>query len=446
MRYSIFIILLLLIPAPQAHGAAKPRIPSRIKFANLQLCITRGAKVKVQEKLHSLTRSKKHFRQLVHKFNLFAPIIERALKEEGVPDDFKYLVLQESTLIADEVSSANAVGFWQFKQPAALEVGLNINQYVDERMHIAAATHAAAKYLKKHYAHFHNWLYALLAYYEGRGGAKKYVDKRYIRSSSMPVAPDAHFYIIHFLAHKLAFQTAVGKERHPQLYLYEYKEGHGKSLREISQEFGVDNKQLREYNKWLKYARVPKDANYPTIIPLTHQQYAQHRHKINTTTNLQDKRLNYTQYWETADAFPAITEKKNKKTGTITVLINSIPGIKARKGNTLQDLAQAGKLALEQFLAYNDITKKHKPVPGQVYYYQAKYSKANIHFHIAREGETWWSVAQKYGITKKALLRNNRLRKEIPLKSGRVLWLRFIRPTKVPVAYEYKVAKNTEGK
>lgn len=437
MRYLRY--LLLLIAPLQAYGAATTyRVPSRIKFADIHLRITRGAKARIQEKLDSLTRSKKHHQALVHRFNLFAPIVERILKEEGIPNDFKYLVLQESRLIADLVSSANAVGFWQFKEPAALEVGLNINQYVDERMHIAAATRAAARYLKKHYACFHNWLYALLAYYEGRGGAKKYVDKRYFKAQSMPIAPDAHFYIIHFLAHKIAFRAALGHERHPLLHLYEYNEAQGKSLHEISQEFGVEGHKIKAYNKWLKHAHVPKTASYPIIIPLTHQQYAQHRHKLNVTTHFQDKRLNYAQYWETAAQFPHITYKKHKKTEAEVMMVNHLPGIQAHQGDTLQALAQAGNLALAQFIAYNDLDEEHQPIPGQVYYYRAKHRRAHIHFHIAREGETWWSVAQKYGMRKSTLLSNNRLRKEVPLKPGRVMWLRFIRPVKIPVVYEYQ--------
>jgi membrane-bound lytic murein transglycosylase D len=78
---------------------------------------------------------------------------------------------------------------------------------------------------------------------------------------------------------------------------------------------------------------------------------------------------------------------------------------------------------------------------GQVYYFKAKKSKAGVHYHIARPGETWWSVAQKYGITKSALLSKNRLRKESALQVGRVLWLRFIRPANIPIAYEQEPVK-----
>ena len=98
-------------------------------------------------------------------------------------------------------------------------------------------------------------------------------------------------------------------------------------------------------------------------------------------------------------------------------------------------LAKLGGIPFSEFLTFNDLDKNHTIMPGQVYYYNHKENKASIHFHIVRSGDTWWSVSQKYGIKKKALLIKNRLHCEVPLKPGRVLWLRFIRPRKIPIAY-----------
>ncbi len=431
---KLHLLLCFLVFGAQAYGAT-PCVPSRIRFADMQLKISKGAKERIQEKVDSLTQSDRHFQELVNRFNLFLPIIERILKEENVPEAFKYIVLQESSLVADLVSTSNAVGFWQFKEPASREVGLKIDQYVDERMHIGAATRGAAKYLKRNNEQFHNWLYALLAYHEGRGGAKKFTKAEYIGAKSMPIEPDAHLYIIHFLAFKTAFEQIIGKGPHPVLHLYEYKEAHGKSLRELAQEFGVDKAQLKAYNKWLKRSRVPHDADHATIIPLTHQQYAQYN-KASLEAGVAKHKLNYAHYWERAAAFPFITTCGDKKSGQEVTEINGIVGIKAQQRDTLESLAKVGNIAVAQFLAFNDIDKDHTVIPDQVYYYASKRSKAEVHFHIAREEESWWSVAQKYGIKKRSLLSKNRLRKEVALKPGRVLWLRFIRPSSIPVAYE----------
>lgn len=150
----------------------------------------------------------------------------------------------------------------------------------------------------------------------------------------------------------------------------------------------------------------------------------------------QKNNIDYIKYRRKAENFPKITFSKKSTPGTGTILINNIAGVVALEGDSAVALAKAGRIPLVKFLAFNDLDKSCSIIPGQVYYYKPKKSKGSIYFHIVRSGETWWSVAQKYGIKQGALLHKNRLRKEVTLKAGRVLWLRFIRPAKLPVAYE----------
>ena len=66
--------------------------------------------------------------------------VEEILKRQGIPEDFKYLAIQEGEFISDAVSSSNAVGFWQFKKASAQELGVRVDAAVDERKHIIAST------------------------------------------------------------------------------------------------------------------------------------------------------------------------------------------------------------------------------------------------------------------------------------------------------------------
>eukprot|EP01132_Coremiostelium_polycephalum_P000757 gene757-937_t len=290
-------------------------VPRRMGFANMQLQIAPEARAAIQTKVTSLTRSPKHYREVMERINLYMSIIERILKEEGIPDDLKYVVIQESHLVADDISSTNAVGFWQFKQEGALEVGVRIDRYIDERMHIVASTRAFAKYVKKHYSHFNNWLYALLAFHLGRGGAKAYIkEQRWDIDSSVAIIDQrAHWYIYHFLAHKLVFRDAIGKELHPELYLYECKDCQGKTIHEISQQFGVTLPKLRDYNKWLKPNKIPEDVTCAVLIPLTHQQYAQ-LDPLSIYNPLAKYKINYGNYWHTAQNFPQVSAFKQRST------------------------------------------------------------------------------------------------------------------------------------
>jgi len=131
------------------------------------------------------------------------------LQEENVPDDFKYLVIQESALIPDAISSANAVGFWQFKESSGQEVGLRIDRNIDERMNVVSATRGACRYLKTNNFYYDNWLYALLAYNTGRGGAETHIDSRHFGDKKMEINKHTHWYVKKYLAHKIAFQVFI---------------------------------------------------------------------------------------------------------------------------------------------------------------------------------------------------------------------------------------------
>lgn len=103
----------------------------------------------------------------------YFPLIEQRLKANGVPDDFKYLCVAESAL-RNQVSSAGAVGFWQFMKGTAPTYGIEINNDVDERYHVLKSTDAACKYLKDAHDKFGTWTAAAASYNCGMGGYNKF--------------------------------------------------------------------------------------------------------------------------------------------------------------------------------------------------------------------------------------------------------------------------------
>lgn len=109
---------------------------------------------------------------LLKKSKRWFPEIERILKQEVVPDDFKYLALAESGL-SNVVSPSNAAGFWQFLPSTAKQYGLIVNAEVDERYHLEKATIAACKYLKEAYAKFGSWSLVAASYNMGIDGLQK---------------------------------------------------------------------------------------------------------------------------------------------------------------------------------------------------------------------------------------------------------------------------------
>ncbi len=99
----------------------------------------------------------------------YFPQIERKLKANGIPDDFKYLCVAESSL-QHLTSSAGAQSFWQFLGATATQYGLQVDSEVDERYNIDKATDAACKYFQAAYQKFGSWTAAAASYNCGMGG------------------------------------------------------------------------------------------------------------------------------------------------------------------------------------------------------------------------------------------------------------------------------------
>ncbi len=114
---------------------------------------------------------------LFKRANKYFPIIEPILKEQGVPDDFKYLAVIESSL-TQAVSPARATGFWQILKGTGKEYGLEVNQNIDERYHIEKSTMVACKYLKSAKKLLGSWTLAAAAYNAGRAGISRRLKKQ----------------------------------------------------------------------------------------------------------------------------------------------------------------------------------------------------------------------------------------------------------------------------
>ena len=108
---------------------------------------------------------------------LWFPPIEAVLKRNNIPDDIKYIALEESNLTNSQ-SSQGAAGFWQFVSSTGSSLGLEINSEVDERYSVEKSTEAACKFFKEAYKHFGSWTIAAAAYNLGMGGIEQQLKKQ----------------------------------------------------------------------------------------------------------------------------------------------------------------------------------------------------------------------------------------------------------------------------
>lgn len=437
-----------------------------MEFAGVKLKIHADARKEIEATLDLLTRSQYHFQRLVDRSRLYMPYVEQVLKQEGIPEDFKYLPIQESQFVSDTVSSSNAVGFWQFKKASAQELGLRVDNEVDERKHIIAATVGATKYFKRSNFVFDNWVLSLQSYLQGLTGTQRSVDDKLYGAKSMVINGKTHWYIKKFLAHYLAFQDYVGSGKYREDFSLHNFEGRGKTLRQISSATNTKYDDLRVYNKWLNQSKIPDDKSYMVFYPdpkrnhspivassgeqpkssgSTTSAASTRTSSSSTSSRAAERRMRFKPIAGNVGAFPRIKGNTTMAYEPGQVELNGIPAIRAKSNETLQSLATRTGVKMSKLRRFNDIGDRGNVRANLYYYVKNKKGKGKVHYHIVQPGETLWDISQDYGIKLKKLMHKNRMRENEQLKVGRVLWLRFIRPKDIPVEYSNVQQPQTEN-
>lgn len=192
--------------------------------------------------------------------NRYLPKVEEIFRQEGIPDDLKYLAVAESSL-RNAVSPAGAKGIWQFRDAAAKDYGLLVNDYVDERNHFEKSTRAACKYLKQLKDKFGSWSLACAAYNMGPSAL----------TSSMKEQEESSYYNMNLNdeTNRYLFRIIAIKEimKNPDQFGYflndsDYYVAHDKfrevrvdssitNLARFAHNQGITYRQLKVYNPWL---------------------------------------------------------------------------------------------------------------------------------------------------------------------------------------------------
>jgi len=215
---------------------------------------------------------------LFHKrANRWFPVIEPILKENGVPNDFKYLAVIESGL-TNVVSPAGATGYWQFLKHTGREYGLEINDEVDERYHVEKSTEAACRYLKDAYELYGSWTLAAASYNMGMTGLNRQMERQQVYNYyDLLLNEETGRYLFRILALKeiLSKPSAYGFHFRPKDLYQPY------DVRELTVDTAVENfanfaeqqdinyKILKILNPWLResFMTNPNQKAYRVKVP-----------------------------------------------------------------------------------------------------------------------------------------------------------------------------------
>ena len=215
---------------------------------------------------------------IIKRANRAFSIIEPILAKNGIPDDFKYLAVIESSLVPTAVSSSGAKGIWQFMPETAKEKGMEVNDIVDERYHLEIATEAACKYLLSAKEKFGSWTLAAASYNGGINGVTKKIEEQKVTDYyDLLLTDETSRYVFRILALKEIMKN-------PQKYGFEintadlYENLPTKKLEvdstindlasfAINQ--GINYKILKLHNPWMRDKKLtnPSKKKYVIEIP-----------------------------------------------------------------------------------------------------------------------------------------------------------------------------------
>ncbi len=358
-------------------------------------------------------RERAFFLRAYRRSGRFRPMIVRALKEAGLPEELSWLPLIESGFNVKAMSRARALGLWQFIASTGYKFGLKRDRWVDERMDPEKSTLAAISYLKELHQIFGDWTTVLAAYNCGELRVLKcireqkinYLDNFWDLYRRLP--QETAFYVPKFLAvlhilndpEKYGFKLPTPDR---ELITEEVTINKQVHLKTIAKVLNIDFKTLKEMNPELRYALTP-DRPYNLKVP------------------------------------PGKGELLLARMKDIPVWKPPVPLYiyhKVRKGETLSYLASKYRTSVRSIMRVNNLRKRNYIRAGQVIkiptgrhlkmasrggskHYRAPAS-GRVFNYVVKKGDSLWKIARQFGTTTDIIISLNNLRSPV-LRVGQVL-------------------------
>ncbi|MEQ1665277.1 MAG: lytic transglycosylase domain-containing protein [Bdellovibrionales bacterium] len=257
-----------------------PTFHSVDESPHFDLPVTYNSKVRYWINFYQ-TNGKNDFKKWLERSSRYIPKIIPILEKKGLPRDLVYLAMIESGFSSHAVSTADAVGYWQFIKPTASRYGLKIDWWLDERKDIVKSTVAAATYLNDLHRMFKSWYLAVAGYNMGEGRIRNLIIKNqtknfWVLSQKKGFPQETEQYIPKLIAAMLIAKT-------PKIYGFRdivpqapikydfFNAPGGLDLQNLSLYLGVDRETINKLNPEIIKGFIPQYiSNYTIRIPQGH--------------------------------------------------------------------------------------------------------------------------------------------------------------------------------
>lgn len=227
------------------------------------------------------TNQRAAFERLLQRQGAYDGIIRKKLRDRGMPEELLYMAMMESGLSPRAVSSASAVGLWQFMTPTAQQYGLRVDEWVDERRDPIRATNAALDYLTWLHDRYGSWYLAAAAYNAGPGTVDRVLHRH---ADGRTGDEDLYWEVLDYLPRetrdyvpRLVAATLLAEDAEregfdvngdgPYRYDRVFVPG-GTALRRVARALDVQPSVLYGLNPHLVQGITPPNETYPIRVPV----------------------------------------------------------------------------------------------------------------------------------------------------------------------------------
>ena len=252
--------------SPVFSTTASPGIPMSVTFAGEKVSFDRlDMAERLDRELTGIIYGQTTTELCFKRANRYFPALSKILKEQGVPLDFLYLAVTESSMDYNAYSSAKAAGMWQLLAGTARDFGLVVGDDVDERFDPEKSTVAACKYLKAAYKKYGHWPTVAASYNAGMQKLSNELSKQKVDNSfDLYLVQETSRYVFRIIAYKLVMES-------PKRYGYRFSRqnlwqpvayttvdvtGSVASWVDWAKAKGITYAQLREANPWIRSTKL----------------------------------------------------------------------------------------------------------------------------------------------------------------------------------------------
>jgi LysM repeat protein len=271
----------------------------------------------------------------------YFPMIEEKIGKSGVPLDLRYVPVVESNLRAEAISSARAVGPWQFMYGTGKAYGLKRNSWRDDRRSWEESTDAGLKHLKDLHDEFGSWALALAAYNAGKrrvsGNMKKQGEKDFY---GLTLPRETERYVFRIMAAKLILENPgdygidmTDARLYPPEQAVAVKVKVARAnlpLSAVAEASGVSYRTIKGLNAWIRGESLPKGT-----------------YTVKISAEARDFFSSGLAGWEAKHPEPRIVYHR------------------VRTGDTLSAIAQKYGVRLNQLMSWNSLGARTTIYPGQ---------------------------------------------------------------------------------